>query len=77
MAVTKRFAGVQALSGVSLTCYPGELHALVGENGSGKSTLIKVASGTLAPDEGAVRICGRDMPAASPLVARRLGLYTA
>jgi len=75
--ISKRFTGVKALSGVSLRCYPGELHALVGENGSGKSTLIKIASGTLAPDEGTVRICDREMLAASPLLARRMGLYTA
>jgi ribose transport system ATP-binding protein len=75
--VSKRFTGVQALSDVSLSCYPGELHALVGENGSGKSTLIKIASGTLSPDQGSVRICGQDLPAPSPLLARRLGLLTA
>lgn len=77
VGITKRFTGVRALSGVSLSCYPGELHALVGENGSGKSTLIKIASGTVAPDEGTVRICGRELSAAFPLMARRLGLYTA
>jgi len=50
--VTKRFAGVTALSGVSFSVQPGSIHALVGENGAGKSTLIKVLTGVHRPDEG-------------------------
>ncbi|MDF2442671.1 MAG: galactofuranose transport system ATP-binding protein, partial [Subtercola sp.] len=37
--VTKRFAGVTALSGVDLVLRAGESMALMGENGAGKSTL--------------------------------------
>ncbi|WP_457488586.1 ATP-binding cassette domain-containing protein, partial [Tardiphaga sp. P5_C10] len=43
--ISKSFAGVKALSDVSFTVEPGEIHALVGENGAGKSTLMKVLSG--------------------------------
>jgi putative multiple sugar transport system ATP-binding protein len=43
--ITKTFPGVRALSDVSFSVRPGEIHALVGENGAGKSTLMKVVSG--------------------------------
>jgi putative multiple sugar transport system ATP-binding protein len=43
--ISKHFTGVKALSDVTFTVEPGEIHALVGENGAGKSTLMKVLSG--------------------------------
>ena len=56
--VSKRFDATQALADVSLTLYPGETHALLGENGAGKSTLIKVMTGIHTPDAGVMRVNG-------------------
>jgi rhamnose transport system ATP-binding protein len=58
--VSKRFDATQALDDVSLTLYPGETHALLGENGAGKSTLIKVMTGIHAPDGGVIRVGGEE-----------------
>jgi len=59
--ISKRFPGVQALTGVDLRFEPGEIHALVGENGAGKSTLIKIITGLYQPDEGEVFYEGRKL----------------
>src|SRR5258705_349635 len=52
VGVHKRFTGVHALRGVSLSFERGQIYHLLGENGCGKSTLIKIISGAQPPDEG-------------------------
>src|SRR6185436_16810326 len=72
--LSKQYGTVQALSAVSLDCWAGEIHAVVGENGSGKSTLLGIASGFVEPDQGIVLIGNRRLRKDSPAEARRLGL---
>ncbi|HYP59664.1 MAG TPA: sugar ABC transporter ATP-binding protein, partial [Thermomicrobiales bacterium] len=72
--VTKQFGAVQALRGVHLALYPGEVHALVGENGAGKSTLVKMLGGIHQPDTGAILINGQETTLGSPLAARAAGI---
>jgi rhamnose transport system ATP-binding protein len=73
-AITKSFAGVQALRGVSLSLGSGEVHALLGENGAGKSTLIKVITGAEKPDSGTLTVDGHLVAHNSPAAARALGI---
>jgi ABC-type sugar transport system ATPase subunit len=56
--LTRRYGGVTALSEVDIVLTPGEVHAVVGENGAGKSTLVKILSGVLRPDAGALELGG-------------------
>jgi ribose transport system ATP-binding protein len=73
-SLSKSFTLTRALSDVSLTIDPGEVHVLLGQNGSGKSTLIKVLSGYHAPDPGGgVRIAGEDLNFHSAGHSYRLG----
>ncbi|RPF49119.1 monosaccharide ABC transporter ATP-binding protein (CUT2 family) [Hydrogenoanaerobacterium saccharovorans] len=72
--ISKSFPGVKALSDVSLTLYPGEVHALCGENGAGKSTLMKVLSGVYQADEGEIYINGEKVTIENTKKAQQLGI---
>jgi iron complex transport system ATP-binding protein len=55
----------------------GEVTALVGPNGSGKSTLLKALSNHLEPDEGVVRLGGKDVRSfGRKELARKLGVLS-
>jgi branched-chain amino acid transport system permease protein len=66
VGVEKRFGGVHALAGVSLTISHGEIVGLVGPNGSGKSTLISILCGVQTPTAGEVRLDGRRVDRLAP-----------
>ena len=72
--VSKRFGAVVALADASLRVAKGEVVALMGANGAGKSTFVKILTGALRADGGAMRIRGHALRAASPGAARRSGL---
>ena len=72
--ISKHFAGVQALNGLSLSIDAGEIHCLAGENGSGKSTVIKVMSGVYKPDRGTIALDGRIIPPFDPISAIHAGI---
>jgi rhamnose transport system ATP-binding protein len=72
--ISKNFPGVRALSGVSLSLYPGQVTALIGENGAGKSTLVKIMTGIVQPSEGAIRLDGRDITLSSAHAAFTQGI---
>ncbi|MGH7191930.1 MAG: ABC transporter ATP-binding protein, partial [Candidatus Saccharimonadales bacterium] len=63
--VTKDFGAggalVQALRGVDLDVYPGELTLLAGPSGCGKTTLLSVVAGIMRPTAGEVTVLGADL----------------
>ncbi len=72
--VSKNYAGVAALTDVSLEVRPGEVHALLGENGAGKSTLMNIASGTIRPDQGNLTVRGEELDFLTPAGASERGI---
>lgn len=72
--ITKSFPGVQALKGVDLEVYPGEVHALMGENGAGKSTLMKIILGIYQPTSGTMYLREEAYAPKSPNEALQKGI---
>jgi ABC-type sugar transport system ATPase subunit len=72
--ISKRYPGVLALDGVSLTVEKGSCHALMGENGAGKSTLGKILAGIVPADRGEILLEDRVLELPSPLAARAAGI---
>ena len=66
VAVGKSFPGIQALQGVSLAGYPGEVIAICGANGAGKSTFSRLLAGLMSPSEGAIRLGGAPLKHHAP-----------
>jgi branched-chain amino acid transport system ATP-binding protein len=59
--VTKSFAGLHALRGVSLTVDEGEFLGVIGPNGAGKTTLFSTIAGQIAPTTGSIVFEGEDV----------------
>lgn len=72
--ISKNFGATCALDGVDFELKKGEIHALLGENGAGKSTLVKILSGALRPDKGAMFLEGKAYSPSSPLDGRKRGV---
>lgn len=75
--ISKNFDAVKALSHASLQVNAGEIMALLGSNGSGKSTMVKILSGLVNPNEGVIRIGGKEAAIRSGGDARKLGVAMA
>jgi branched-chain amino acid transport system ATP-binding protein len=71
---SKRYGGLVAVNGVSLTATPGDITALIGPNGAGKTTLLNLISGVVMTDGGDCRLFGESVAGRTPHELAHLGL---
>src|SRR5215813_3256198 len=64
--VSKHFGGIRAVANASLAIGTGHIHALIGPNGAGKTTLFNLVSGLYPPDDGSIRLNGRNIGGLQP-----------
>ena len=72
--VTRRFGGLNAVEGVSLSLAQGEILGLIGPNGAGKTTLINLITGVHPANRGRVRFEGHDITRRRPYQIAQLGI---
>jgi ABC-type uncharacterized transport system ATPase subunit len=72
--LTKRFQGIVANEGISLTLGAGEIRSIIGPNGAGKTTFISMISGHQRPTEGRILFSGHDITSWSVPKRARLGI---
>ena len=58
--LSKSFRGMYALDHLNMTVPVGAIYGFIGENGSGKSTTQKLICGHLVPNEGEIKLFGKD-----------------
>lgn len=72
--ITKEFPGIKANDQITLQVKQGEIHALLGENGAGKSTLMSILFGLYQPDEGVIKINGKEVQINNPNDANKYAI---
>jgi ABC-type branched-subunit amino acid transport system ATPase component len=74
VGLTKRYGGVTAVDGATVTFQHGKVNALIGPNGSGKTTFFNCVTGMNRPDEGTVSYRGADITGKAPHKIARAGV---
>ncbi len=72
--VTKRFGGLQALSGVNMKITKGQIYGLIGPNGAGKTTFFNVITGLYQADTGSFELAGKPYSPSAPHEVAKAGI---
>ena len=72
--LTKKFDDFVAVNNISMTMYPGQIFALLGQNGAGKTTTISMLSGLLDITKGKINVFGKDTVIDSDVLKGSIGL---
>jgi branched-chain amino acid transport system ATP-binding protein len=72
--LTRRFAGLTAVSNVSLEVPPGQIFGVIGPNGAGKTTFFNLLSGTIPCTAGEIIFKGKPIQKLKPHRIARLGI---
>ncbi|MCB9668410.1 MAG: ABC transporter ATP-binding protein [Alphaproteobacteria bacterium] len=70
---TRRYGGVLAVDGVTVSIEKGEVVGLLGHNGAGKTTLMKMLTGVLEPTAGELMVAGKSITEARTDAQRHVG----
>ena len=74
VGLRRSFGGLKAVDDVSFSVARGEIKSVIGPNGAGKTTLFNLVAGTLRPENGTVRLGGREITGLKPHKVAALGV---
>jgi branched-chain amino acid transport system ATP-binding protein len=74
ISLTKRFGGLVAVNRVTFEVHRGEILGMIGPNGAGKTTVFNMLTGIYRPDEGNIRLEGRELTGLRPHDITALGI---
>lgn len=68
------FGGLRAVDDFNIKIYEGELYGLIGPNGAGKTTAFNLLTGVYKPNEGIIRLDGKDITGKSTIEINKEGI---
>jgi ABC-type multidrug transport system ATPase subunit len=71
--LSKRFGDIQAVDGLNLDVYAGDIYGFLGPNGSGKSTTIRMMLSLVKPDSGTIELFGLPLRGNRRTILKRTG----
>ncbi len=72
--LSKRYAGLVALTDYRLDLVAGTIHGIIGPNGAGKTELFHCLSGMVRPTTGSIRLAGVEMVGRAPAQVAAAGI---
>jgi neutral amino acid transport system ATP-binding protein len=72
--VVKRFGGIRAVDGATMSVRERSITALIGPNGAGKTTFFNVITGFYRPERGRATFQGASVLGRAPYTIARLGM---
>jgi ABC-type multidrug transport system ATPase subunit len=71
--LTKRFKNLTAVDQLNLNVYKGDVFGFLGPNGAGKSTTIRMLLTLIKPDNGTIKIFGKDLQKERLTILKNVG----
>jgi ABC-type multidrug transport system ATPase subunit len=71
--LSKKFKDIKAVNNLNFSVYKGDVFGFLGPNGAGKSTTIRMLLSLISPDEGTIKIFGKDLKQHRRDILRRTG----
>jgi ABC-2 type transport system ATP-binding protein len=72
--LSKTFGKSRVLNNISMSIKQGDIYGFLGPNGSGKTTTLRIIIGLLQPDEGSIRVMGKEISSWSTRLRNRVNV---